>query len=131
MANYYFVKWRIMELMFSFMNVAKALSDESRVRILLALRDRELCVCRVIDMLQLAPSTVSKHLFILKQARLIESRKEGRWIYYRIPSGTSSNIVKEALAWVGASLMDDDIARTDNERLMELLAENSGTRCSQ
>jgi len=51
--------------MFEFMNITKALADENRVRILMALNGRdELCVCQLIDMLQLAPSTVSKHLFI-------------------------------------------------------------------
>ena len=58
--------------MFGFMNITKALADENRVRILMALNGRnELCVCQLIDMLQLAPSTVSKHLFILRNARLI------------------------------------------------------------
>jgi DNA-binding transcriptional ArsR family regulator len=69
--------------MLEFINITKALADENRVRILLALNGRdELCVCQLFDMLQLAPSTVSKHLFILSNARLIYSRKEARWIYY-------------------------------------------------
>ena len=59
--------------MLEFMNITKALADENRVRILLALHGRdELCVCQLIDLLQLAPSTVSKHLFILRNARLIK-----------------------------------------------------------
>ncbi len=59
--------------------IAKALSNENRVRILAILEGRELCVCQVIELLGLAPSTVSKHLSILKQARLIDGRKQGRW----------------------------------------------------
>ena len=66
------------------MDVLKALSDENRVRILCALDEGELCVCQLIELLKLAPSTVSKHLSIMKTARLVESRKEGRWIYYRL-----------------------------------------------
>ena len=67
-----------------FMGVAKALADDNRTRALMCLRDGELCVCQIIELLQLAPSTVSKHLDILHRAGLIESRKEGRWIYYRL-----------------------------------------------
>ena len=62
------------------MKVAKALSDETRVRILAMLSFGELCVCDIIDVLGLAPSTVSKHLSILYQAHLINARKEGKWI---------------------------------------------------
>ena len=65
------------------MAVIKALADENRVRVLLALGAGELCVCQIVELLGLAPSTVSKHLSILKQARLVESRKEGRWMFYR------------------------------------------------
>jgi ArsR family transcriptional regulator, arsenate/arsenite/antimonite-responsive transcriptional repressor len=72
-----------------FMAVAKALADENRTRVLMFLRDGELCVCRIVEMLALAPSTVSKHLNVLYQAGLVESRKEGRWIYYRLPERPS------------------------------------------
>ena len=64
------------------MTVIKALADENRVRALLALRSHELCVFQVTELLGLAPSTVSKHTSILKQARLVDSRKNGHWIYY-------------------------------------------------
>ena len=60
-----------------FMTVIKALAEENRVRVVLALRERELCVCQIVELLGLAPSTVSKHLSILYQAGLLESRKDG------------------------------------------------------
>ena len=63
-----------------FMAVAKALADDNRTRALMCLRAGELCVCRIIALLELAPSTVSKHLDILRRAGLVESHKEGRWI---------------------------------------------------
>ncbi len=66
------------------MAVLKALADENRVRILTALRPKELCVCQIVELLGLAPSTVSKHMAILKQARLVDSRKESRWMFYRL-----------------------------------------------
>ncbi len=86
-----------------FMNVARALADESRVRILLALERGELCVCQIIELLDLAPSTISKHMALLKQARLVRSRKDGRWIYYRL-AGEASSPVSQAIEWVCGSL---------------------------
>ena len=69
-----------------FVAVTKALSDRNRIRALLALRRGELCVCQIIALLGLAPSTVSKHMSILKQAGLVKSRKEERWMHYSLPS---------------------------------------------
>src|SRR5688500_15637982 len=66
-----------------FMEIARALGDESRVRLLMALSGREVCVQHLVELLGLAPSTVSKHLSLLRQAGLVEQRKDGRWIYYR------------------------------------------------
>ncbi|MBD3216629.1 MAG: metalloregulator ArsR/SmtB family transcription factor, partial [candidate division Zixibacteria bacterium] len=64
----------------------KALSDESRIRIMLALRDRELCVCQMVNLLGLTPPTVSRHLQILREAGLINGVKKGRWVYYQFSS---------------------------------------------
>lgn len=78
----------------------KALADESRLRTFNVLRQGELCVCQITELLQLAPSTVSKHMSILRQAGLVESRKEGRWIYYRLtdfPNGTSGSGIRTLL----------------------------------
>jgi DNA-binding transcriptional ArsR family regulator len=117
--------------MFDLMNITKALADENRVRLLLALnRHDELCVCQLIDMLQLAPSTVSKHLFILRTARLIKGRKEGRWMYYRLNTDQASPMVADALAWVIGSVSDDAIARQDAERLNTILSESAESKCA-
>jgi ArsR family transcriptional regulator len=64
--------------------VMKALADENRLRIVAALEGRELCLCQVVQLLGLATSTVSRHMSILQQARLVESRKDGRWTYFRL-----------------------------------------------
>ena len=63
--------------------VFKALSDASRLRALYALREHELCVCQIVELLGLAPSTVSKHMSILSRAELVTSTKKGRWVYFR------------------------------------------------
>ena len=90
-----------------FMAVAKALGDINRVRALLFLRGGKLCLCQVIEMLGLAPSTVSKHMAILQQAGLVVARKEGRWIHYRLAGAGASPCVREAVRWVRKSLAKD------------------------
>jgi DNA-binding transcriptional ArsR family regulator len=113
-----------------FVTIAMALSDTNRVRTLVALQKGELCVCRIIGLLGLAPSTVSKHMAVLKHAGLVDSRKEERWIYYRLPDKTSRNeMVKGALAWIFRSLAGDDIITGDAARLSEILRQSPETLC--
>lgn len=116
--------------MFEFMNITKALSDENRIRILLALSGRdELCVCQLIDMLQLAPSTVSKHLFLLRNARLIHGRKQGRWMYYRLNTDPAAPAVAGALEWVINSVAREPLVKQDGARLNEILSEPASLKC--
>ena len=108
--------------MFNFMTIARALTDENRVRILMALRDREMCVCQVTGFLDLSPSTTSKHLSILKQARLIESRKKGRWVHYRLADEQSSlPVVRGALQWLAASVAESAVVHEDAHRTAAIL----------
>jgi ArsR family transcriptional regulator, arsenate/arsenite/antimonite-responsive transcriptional repressor len=102
--------------MLDFINITKALSDENRVRALMMLRDDELCVCQLIEMLGLAPSTVSKHMSILRQARLVQARKEGKWMYYRLPDGDVSQCVREAVNWTQKSLEKSQQIAADDKR---------------
>ena len=104
-----------------FMAVTKALSDPSRVRILLALRRRELCVCQITELFGFAPSTMSKHLSVLHQAGLILSRKAERWVYYRLPDKPVPAAVREALDWVHKSLVKTDEALADAKRLKRIM----------
>ena len=83
-----------------FMYITKALADSTRVRILMALRDGELCVCQITELFGMAPSTVSKHLSVLFQAGLVQSRKADRWVYYRLPGREADATVRAALGWV-------------------------------
>jgi len=99
------------------MAVTKALADENRVRMLLALRDGELCVCQIVALMRLATSTVSKHMSILKQAGLVGGRKEGRWMYYRLTGSGESKIVRRAMQWLFHSLANDPQVLRDQERL--------------
>ncbi|MBE3070353.1 MAG: winged helix-turn-helix transcriptional regulator [Planctomycetes bacterium] len=99
------------------MRVTKAMADENRVRVLLFLRTGELCVCQIIEMLGLAPSTVSKHMAVLHQAGLVESRKEGRWMYYRLAGRGAPPWVREAIRWAHKGLEKDPKVLADAKRL--------------
>ncbi|MBW2092938.1 MAG: helix-turn-helix transcriptional regulator [Deltaproteobacteria bacterium] len=107
--------------MFDFLNITKALADENRARALIALRGRELCLCQLVELLGLAPSTVSKHMAILRQARLIKGRKQGRWVYYRLSGDEAPAAVREALAWSFKSLAKSAEIEKDAARLKEIL----------
>ncbi len=112
-----------------FMAVVKALGDENRVRVLMALRARELCVCEIIELLGLAPSTVSKHLSILFQAGLVESRKEGRWVYYRLAKSDTTPEAASAIAWMTGLLEHERTICEDQRRITEnrlSMCENNG-----
>jgi ArsR family transcriptional regulator len=106
----------------NFMNITKALSDENRVRILMVLKSHQFCVCEITAFLDLSPSTTSKHLSVLKQARLIEGRKEGKWVYYRLADSPQSNdMAREAVEWVERSIGDCQEIREDEARIGEIL----------
>ncbi len=108
-----------------FMDVARALADESRIRAIVALRGRELCVCQLIEFLGLAPSTVSKHMSILRQARLVDARKDGRWVYYRLAGPDAPPHVRGAIEWVCGTLSHSEDIKDDAKRLEKLLQAHS------
>jgi ArsR family transcriptional regulator, arsenate/arsenite/antimonite-responsive transcriptional repressor len=111
------------------MAVAKALADETRVRILMALMPQELCVCQIVELLGLAPSTVSKHLSILKQARLVEGRKEERWMFYRLSGDDAPAAAKQMTALVAQLLAADAGRRDDAKRLKQILKMDRDELC--
>ena len=117
--------------MFEFLNITKALAEENRVRILLALEVEELCVCQIIELLELAPSTVSKHMSVLRQARLVENRKDGRWMFYRLADASAPVEVSEAIAWVKKSLSPNKRIHEDAKRLKEILKIDRDILCSR
>ena len=104
--------------------VMKALADPSRLRIVAALHGRELCLCQVMELVGLAASTVSRHMSILEQARLVDARKDGRWTYFRLADEQGTPAAGEAAALVCRALAKDDQARADRVRLKQLLRVN-------
>ena len=113
------------------MNITKALADENRVRTLLALRHGELCVCQITELFGLAPSTISKHLSILAQAGLVESRKDGRWIYYQLPGKGAPVVVTEAIGWIKKALADNPQVARDRRALKRILHEDPAEICKR
>ena len=107
--------------MYSDILILKALAEEKRLRVVMALQGRALCVCQITELLGLAPSTVSKHMSILRQARLVNGRKNGRWVYYRPATDSGDPQIRQALSWVRTSLADTDRIRRDAQRLEEIL----------
>ena len=91
----------------TFIRTTKALSDPNRVRIVKLLQTKELCVCELTELLGLAQSTVSKHLKLLEEAELVDSRRDGAWIIYRLATDSSSDYPRALLAQL-ADWLDHD-----------------------
>jgi DNA-binding transcriptional ArsR family regulator len=111
-------------------HITKALSDENRVRALMMLCQGELCVCQLIQMLGLAPSTVSKHMSILYQAGLVDARKEGRWNYYRLADEDAPEFVLEAIKWVQDSIGRDKRIVRDAKQVKRVCKIDKGQLCA-
>ena len=99
------------------LQITKALADSHRLRILMLLQDGELCVCQIVEVFDLAMSTISKHLSILAAADLVVSRKEGRWAYYRLPDAHNNKTIEAILQWLQTSLQGDEQIQKDHQKL--------------
>jgi len=110
-------------------SVTKALADENRVRILCALNGKKLCVCQIVELLRLAPSTVSKHLSILKQAGLITERKEGKFVFHTLAGRTAKPAVRQIIRWLAKNLADDKQIQNDQKKLEQILRIDPWTLC--
>ncbi len=117
--------------MLDFINITKALSDKNRIRALMMLTKGELCVCQLIKMLKLAPSTVSKHMSILRQARLVETRKQARWMYYRLADEDLSKEAAQAIKWVQSCLAKDKRIAADARQLKKVCKMDKDELCAR
>lgn len=110
-----------------FIRLSKAISDETRVRILKLLETRELCVCQLMAILEMGQSTISKHLGILKNAGLVEARKDWTWSFYKLSDeGINSNF----LNLLTSVLRDDSLILKDKERLRKVIKKDIKILCS-
>ena len=107
--------------------IARTLADPTRVRIIAALRNGELCVCELVDALNISQSSLSSHLQICRQTGVVTTRKESRWIYYSLSTRYRQLIEKifSELQIVGS---DEQLLR-DAKRLRKRLQMRDGGRC--
>ncbi|MGO9644305.1 MAG: ArsR/SmtB family transcription factor [Candidatus Bathyarchaeia archaeon] len=77
-----------------------ALGDSTRLKILKLMADEELCSCEVMAALDLTQPTTSHHLGILERARLLSSRRNGKWVFYKIANPTVKNMVAKGFSLI-------------------------------
>lgn len=92
-----------------------ALSDPTRLRLLSLMRDREVCVCYLQEVLQTNQPKISRHLAYLKRAGLVVARRDGKWAHYRLNKleGDLNKILSQTLARLGREAQ----TRKDRQRL--------------
>ncbi len=105
----------------SLVNLFKALSDETRLRILNLLLERELCVCELMDALQMPQPRISHQLRILKDAGLITDRREGKWMIYALKAAGEEEPASALLQLLWEGRAREAFAK-DRGRLQETLA---------
>src|SRR5208337_3384154 len=96
--------------------IFRALSDQTRLRILNLLQGGELCVCHLVAVLDVPQPTASRHLAYLRRAGLVVARKEGLWMHYRlVPARSKSH--EMLLQCLAQCFEEDGIFARDREKL--------------
>ncbi len=109
------------------LQIFKALSDRNRLRIIAALLHcKELCACQLTELLGVAGATASRHLAQLQNAGLIEGRKHGRWIFFRLSKRLPENL---SLEWLKERVSRTTLAGDDRKLLESILAEDPEVIC--
>jgi len=98
----------------------KALSDETRLRTLNLLLERECCVCEVIQALGISQSTASRGLSALYDAGFLKQRREGLWAFYSIDRDKPQGFYSPLIDALGKALKDDRVLQADRDRLRQL-----------
>lgn len=106
----------------------KALSDPNRLRILKMLQSKSLCVCEITAVLNLATSTVSKHLSILRDSGFIIEEKDGKWVNYMVNPKPSDQRVSSVLSTLDFWISDDNLIITDKQKIQKV---DRNTVCSR
>ncbi len=100
--------------------IFKALSDETRLRIIKLLEEGELCVCDIVAALDAVQPKVSFHLSALKEAGLIKDRKQGKWIHYSL---NEKDLFRRMLILSACERMDGSVTTADRKRLSVFLVD--------
>lgn len=109
-------------------SVFKALSDKNRLRVIAALMAYdELCGCQVTELIQVTGATVSRHMSILLSAGLINSRKDGRWVYYFL--NKEHNNLTPLYEWIQNMMPRFKEIKSDIEKLKEITSMSPEELC--
>ncbi len=108
------------------LDVLKALSDETRLRILSLLYEKELCVCDIMETLRISQAKASRHLIYLKNAGLVKDRKYAQWAYYSMSKDEQLKFIDSL---VYDNLRNLEPYKTDMENLNERLSQEN-IRCN-
>lgn len=100
-----------------FVRAFKVLSDETRIRIMKVILERECCVCEVMQALDISQSRASRNLGILEDAGFVRSRRDGPWIVYSIDEQSMNSHAPSLVELLRSSLVDEEIVLQDKERL--------------
>lgn len=101
--------------------VYAALADPIRLRILALLREGEVCVCHLHGSLDVPQPTASRHLAYLRRARLVDARRDGRWMHYRL-AAHADPVVASVVASALHALTHTDASARDAKRLQQVVA---------
>ncbi|MEW6536470.1 MAG: metalloregulator ArsR/SmtB family transcription factor [Candidatus Auribacterota bacterium] len=102
-------------------SVFKALSDRNRLRVVAALdAHNELCACQITELLKVTGATASRHMSVLVSAGLVESRKDGRWVHYRLSDNDAP--LGSVLEWIRAEYSSDPQILKDRNALAQITA---------
>ncbi|MDD5528614.1 MAG: metalloregulator ArsR/SmtB family transcription factor [bacterium] len=107
----------------------KALTDETRFRIINLLLKREFCVCELVEILDMSQPRLSRHLNILKQTGILQSWREGKWMHYAIKKELS-NYCKTVLNGVGEKLSQDKTGKLDLQKAKKV-SRKPGKSCCE
>ncbi len=102
--------------MWELIRVFKALSDETRMRMLHLLCDGELCVCEIMQALEISQTRASRNLGILRDAGLLKDRRDGQWVHYSVNREVAAEYLK-LLELVPSLLREDETMVEDKKKL--------------
>lgn len=97
----------------------RALADRTRLRLLSLMGAGEICVCFLVEVLKTNQPKISRHLAYLRRAGIVDARREGQWMHYRIVEPAdpeAARVLKEVISW----LANDKEMQRDRERLVRV-----------
>jgi ArsR family transcriptional regulator len=110
--------------------VLDVLADPTRLRLLRLLRQQELCVCELVDTLRMPQYKISRHLRSLRAVGLVEARRDGRWMHYRLGRrGAQARLAHDLLAVLCGHLDKTPLGQRDDSSLRRRLAAGKVGRC--